>query len=337
MTPPAAATVAGRRSATGLRPAGRSSRVGGARPPRRVSGPARPAPAAPSSRPSERPARAAASARAASLPRPAARASAAAAFASPAVALGGRLAAAAAAALPQPATRPSAPPRRRPTAVPRPARRPDLPLGARALEWLRTLPDHSLLDRLISGRIWIVLLGTLLVGIVTLQLTLLRLNAGIGRAIEASSALQQSNAALQLEISQESDSQLVLERAAQMGFVMPPQGSPRFVTASPTDAGTALRTMRVPNPSAATTATSATATTSTGTGTTATGTTSAATSGTVPAATTTPTGAANGTTTTTSSGTGTGTPATGATTPSPTAPVTPAAAGGASAPVGGQG
>ncbi len=329
MTPPAAATVAGRRSATGLRPAGRSSRVGGSRPPRRVSGPAAPP------RPSERPARAAA-ARPAS-PRPAARSSAAAAFAGPAVALGGRFAAAAAAALPQPATRPSAPPRRRPTAVPRPARRPDLPLGARALEWLRALPDHRLLDRLISGRIWIVLLGTLLVGIVTLQLTLLRLNAGIGRAIEASSALQQSNAALQLEISQESDGQLVLQRAAQMGFVTPPQGSPRFVTASPGDADTALRTMRVPNPAAATSA--ATSTTSVTTGA---GTTSAATSGVVPAATTTPTGTATGTTTpSTSTGNGAGTTATGATTPStaaPTAPVTPAAAaGGASGPVGPQG
>lgn len=321
MTPPAA-TVAGRRS-SGPRPAGRSSRVGGARPPRRVSGPARPAPSAPS--------------------RPASRASTAASLAGPAVALGGRLAAAAAAALPQPATRPYAPPRRRPTAVPRPARRPDLPLGARALEWLRVLPDHRLLDRLISGRIWIVLLGTLLVGIVTLQLTLLRLNAGIGRAIEASSALQQSNAALQLEISQESDGQLVLARAGQMGFVTPPQGSPRFVTASPADADTALRTMRVPNPSAASTAESAPPTASSGSGATATGdgSTPAATTGTDPATTTTtPTGTANGTTTP-SSGTGasagTTAPATGATTPPPTPPATPAAAGGASAPVGGQG
>jgi hypothetical protein len=143
--------------------------------------------------------------------------------------------------------------------------------------------------------------------------------------------LQQSNAALQLEISQESDGQLVLARAAQLGFVTPPQGSPRFLTASPADADTALRTMRVPNPAAASTAASAIPTASSGSGAAATGagTTSAATTGTVPAATTTPTGTANGTTA--SPGAGTVAPATGA-----TAPSTPAA-GGASAPVGPQG
>ena len=165
----------------------------------------------------------------------------------------GRAAAAAAAAiaLPQHAPRPSAPPRRRPAAVPRPARRPDLPLGARARERLRTLPDHRLLDRLISGRVWIVLLGTLLVGIVTLQLTLLRLNAGIGRAIEQSTVLQQQNAALKLELSQLANAEQVVGQATQMGYVWPPQGSPRYLTASASDAAQALTTMRVPNPTPA--------------------------------------------------------------------------------------
>lgn len=244
MTPPAA-TVAGRRS-TGMRPA-RSSRVAsGRRPPRRVSGPARPA--------SERPAtaRPAAARPSRPAPRPVA------------AALGGRVAAAAAAAaaLPQHAPRPSAP-RRRPTAVPRPARHPDLPLGARALEWLRALPDHRLLDRLISGRIWIVLLGTLLVGIVTLQLTLLRLNAGIGRAIEQSTTLQQQNAALKLDLSQLANSEQVVAEATQMGYVWPPQGSPRYLTASPSDAAQALSTMRVPNPTPAPVPASAASTTTT--------------------------------------------------------------------------
>jgi hypothetical protein len=144
----------------------------------------------------------------------------------------------------------------RPAAVPRPARRPDLTLGARALAWLRTLPDHRLLDRLIGGRIWIVLLGTLLVGIVTMQLTLLRLNAGIGRAVERGGALEQRNAALRMEISQLSDGERIVALATQMGYVTPPQGSPRFLTAGAGDAGKALTTMRVPDPSAAATATS---------------------------------------------------------------------------------
>jgi hypothetical protein len=322
VTPPAA-TVAGRRRSS-ARPA-RSSRVGGARPPRRVSGPARPA----------RTAR-------------------------PAAALGGRLVAAAAAALPQPLTQPSPPPRRRPQAVPRPARRPDLPLAQRLAGWVRTLPDHRLLDRLIGGRIWIVLLGTLLVGIVTLQLSLLRLNAGIGRAVEHSSALEQRNAALRLEISRLSDSERIVSLATQMGFVTPPQGSPRFLTTNAGDAAKALTTMRVPDPAAASAATAVTgsldpsasvdpttvdpAATEPPTAPTTTdpATTTTTTGATVPATgTTTPTtGTTTPSTGTTVPAAGTTTPATGATTPTASAPA-PVAAGGATAPptgpVGGQG
>ncbi len=142
-------------------------------------------------------------------------------------------------------TRPAPNRSARPVAVPRPARRASLPA------WLRTLPDHRLLHRLIGGRIWIVLLGGLLVGIVTMQLTLLRLNAGIGRAVERSSQLEQRNAALRLSISELSDTSRIVGQATQMGYVMPPQGSPRFLTASATDAAKALTTMRVPDPNAA--------------------------------------------------------------------------------------
>jgi hypothetical protein len=161
---------------------------------------------------------------------------------------------------PRPARRVSGPARpARPVAVPRrrAARSADRTDGfavgarARALVWLRTLPDHRLLDRLIGGRVWIVLLGTLLVGIVTMQLTLLRWNAGIGRAVARSTQLEQRNAALRLSISQLSDSQRILALATQAGFVMPPQGSPRFVAASESDAAKALTTMRVPDPAAA--------------------------------------------------------------------------------------
>jgi hypothetical protein len=137
----------------------------------------------------------------------------------------------------------------RPVAVPRRAVHDTL--GARALAWLRTLPDHRLLDRLIGGRVWIVLLGGLLVGIVTLQLTMLRLNAGIGRAVERTTQLEQRNAALRLSISELSDTTRIVGLAAQMGYVMPPQGSPRFLSASAGDAATALTTMRVPDPNLA--------------------------------------------------------------------------------------
>jgi hypothetical protein len=222
----------------------------------------------------------------------------------------------------------------RPVAVLRPARRAaDASLGARGLAWLRTLPDHRLLDRLIGGRIWIVLLGTLLAGIVTMQLTLLRLNAGIGRAVEQSSRLEQRNAALRLSVSQLSDSERIVGLATQIGYVMPPQGSPRFLTASTGDAAKALTTMRVPDPNLAAVAAAELVAS-----------TEAAATTTDPAATTTtpveplPATTTDPPATTTDSAVATTAPASGTVTATPTtaAPVT-AAAGGAAAPVGPQG
>jgi hypothetical protein len=57
----------------------------------------------------------------------------------------------------------------------RPAARRDrsAPLGARALAFVRALPDHPLLDRLIRGRAWIPILGVMLAGIVAMQVEVL--------------------------------------------------------------------------------------------------------------------------------------------------------------------
>lgn len=143
-----------------------------------------------------------------------------------------------------------------PVAVPRPARRRAgvrEPIPARALGWVQALPDHRLLDRLIGGRVWIVLLGTLLVGIVTLQLTMLKLNAGIGGAVERTAQLEQRNATLRASISQLSDSARIVSEGTRMGLVMPPQGSPRFLDARAGDARRALTVMRVPLPTSAVT------------------------------------------------------------------------------------
>jgi cell division protein FtsL len=232
----------------------------------------------------------------------------------PAATAAARHRSAAAPARPGPRTRPQAP-RRRPIAVPRPARR-ELPLGARALGWLQTLPDHRLVDRLIGGRVWIVLIGTLLAGIVTMQLTLLKLNAGIGRAVEQSTVLQQANAALAATDSQLSDPQRIVDLAQQqLGMVLPPQGSPRFIGVSSSDAGDALSNMRVPSqtapaiPAAATTTASAVTSTSP---TAPTGTITGVSQTSTPAATTTsPPSTAPATGTGTTTGSGTATPAAG--------------------------
>ncbi|MCW2953470.1 MAG: hypothetical protein JWQ48_2640, partial [Conexibacter sp.] len=236
-----------------------------------------------------------------------------------------RVAAAAAAAVALP-LRESLPhvPRRRPVAVPRPARR-DLPIGQRVARWVRALPDHRLLERLIGGRTWIVLIGGLLIGIVMLQVSMLRMNSGIGDAVQRSNLLEQQNAALRASNSALADSDRVLALGRAMGLVMPPQGSPRFVAAGSGDAAKAIAGIRVPAAGAAavaaaaagnvSTTAAATSTDTSGTATTGTGTTGTGTAGTAGAGTTgaTGTGTAGATGTGTAGTTGTGTAGTGTT------------------------
>src|SRR5689334_10730035 len=57
------------------------------------------------------------------------------------------------------------------------------PWRARSAAYVRALPDHALLDRIVRGRAWIPLLGVLLAGIVAMQVEVLKLNAGIGRSL----------------------------------------------------------------------------------------------------------------------------------------------------------
>src|SRR5205814_389937 len=64
---------------------------------------------------------------------------------------------------------------------------------------LERLSSHRLFERLIRGRLWIGIVAFALIGIVTLQLALLKLNGGVGRALEHEALLQRANAALASE------------------------------------------------------------------------------------------------------------------------------------------
>jgi hypothetical protein len=130
----------------------------------------------------------------------------------------------------RPADRPSdrtAPRPRRVSGPARPARRvrletpePRRPLATRSLSFLRALPDHSLLDRVVRGRIWIPLLGVLLVGIVAMQVEVLKLNAGIGRSTVQAAAFQTENQQLRSTVAQLGSDQTIESEAATMGMRM---------------------------------------------------------------------------------------------------------------------
>lgn len=106
-----------------------------------------------------------------------------------------------------------------------------LVLGLLALG--RALSSHTALDRLIRGRIWIALIAFALIGIVTLQLLVLQLNAGIGRALVREAQLQRTNAAYSVENSELASGERVESQAAQLGMELVPVGALRFLGSNP--------------------------------------------------------------------------------------------------------
>jgi hypothetical protein len=114
---------------------------------------------------------------------------------------------------------------------------------------VRSLPDHSLLDRLVRGRAWIPVLGVLLAGIVAMQVEVLKLGTSMGRSIERSSALQSQNESLQASVASLADDQRIEGLAATMGMVMPGPTAVAFLSAPPEgSAGQAIGDIHAPDP-----------------------------------------------------------------------------------------
>jgi hypothetical protein len=91
------------------------------------------------------------------------------------------------------------------------------------------MPDRALLDRIVRGRLWIPLLGVLLVGIVAMQVEVLKLNARIGHAMVRTAQLQSQDQRLRDAVSQLSDDQRIMAGAAEMGMSMPLPSTPKFL------------------------------------------------------------------------------------------------------------
>jgi hypothetical protein len=88
-------------------------------------------------------------------------------------------------------------------------------------------------DRLVRGRAWIGLLCVLLIGLVGLNVSLLKLNAAAGRNAEWAKLLRVENADLQARVSHLRSGQRIQTAARGMGFVMPAAASVHYVTADP--------------------------------------------------------------------------------------------------------
>jgi hypothetical protein len=106
-------------------------------------------------------------------------------------------------------------------------------------------------DRLLRSRLWIWALGALLGGIVTMQVSLLKLNSGISRAVETTTTLERQNAGLEAAIARLSSPERIGMGAQTLGMDMPAAGAVSYLRAGPQDAVRAVRRMEPPSAEAA--------------------------------------------------------------------------------------
>ena len=124
-----------------------------------------------------------------------------------------------------PRTKPAdgrAAPARRVSGPARPAVRPAaLPRGAR------------ILDTLLSGRIWIGLIGVLLAGIVFFNVDLLQMNREITQMADKATQIKRENDRLRHDYARLASSERIQEAAAALGLVYPAAGEVRYLDSKP--------------------------------------------------------------------------------------------------------
>jgi hypothetical protein len=106
-----------------------------------------------------------------------------------------------------------------------------------------------LMDRLVRSRGWIVIVAFALIGIVAMQVSMLKLNAGIGRAVETVDTLERSNSSLRGEVSRLSSGDRIQRLAGARGFVMPAPADVTYLRARDlrSDGARAARSMQAPD------------------------------------------------------------------------------------------
>jgi hypothetical protein len=126
-----------------------------------------------------------------------------------------------------------------------PRARPAAPGSSPSL--LLRLIDHPWLERLVRGRAWIAIVATALLGIVAMQVALLRLGAQIGNETSAVNALTAQNETTQTELAVMEASHRLSRAAASLDMVYPAPGAVTYLQANDGDAARAARTMTVPS------------------------------------------------------------------------------------------
>ena len=160
----------------------------------------------------------------------------------------------------RPATR-TAPARRKSGPAARPTRAPRTTAAPSPVARVLTSRGMPLIDRLLRGPAWVVIVGALLAGIVFLNVSVLELNRGIARTDAQAAVLERVNSGLRARVGKLDSGERIQQLAAARGFVMPQPGDVTFVKPRRSDARLAAQRIKPPTPTVATDSTSTATTT----------------------------------------------------------------------------
>jgi hypothetical protein len=115
-----------------------------------------------------------------------------------------------------------------PIARPRAAPVPPRPVTG-VFDRIKALPDHRVIDRLLRGRVWICFIGVALMGIVAMQVSMLKLNSGISRAVETTATLERQNSDMEARIARLASGERIRAAADTGGMVTPAAGEVHYL------------------------------------------------------------------------------------------------------------
>jgi hypothetical protein len=112
-----------------------------------------------------------------------------------------------------------------------------IPVAAgRAAVAVRGLPDSGFVIGITRGRLWIGLLGTLLAGIVALNVISLSLTSTSGRAVGHAATLERQNSGLRAGLAEQLSNDRVQATAGEIGLYVPQPDEIRYLSATDRDA-----------------------------------------------------------------------------------------------------
>lgn len=122
-------------------------------------------------------------------------------------------------------------------------------IALRVGETAMQVSGSRFMDRVVRSRAWVVVVGIGLIGIVAMQVSMLKLNSGIGRAVDTVATLERSNATLKADISRLSSGDRIQAAAGVRGFRMPEPADVTYLRAGDlrSDGFQAARKMRAPD------------------------------------------------------------------------------------------